>query len=51
LPILISEVQKVLDYSTLVDEANWKVLPETAREGHYIKALQIKPSIPMASII
>ena len=41
LPILISEVQKVFDYSTLVDEANQKILPETAREGHYIKALQM----------
>ena len=46
LPTLISEDQKVFDYSTFVDEANWKILLETAMEGYHIKALHNKTFYP-----
>ena len=46
LPTLISEDQKVFDYSTFLDEANWKILLETAMEGYHIKALHNKTFYP-----
>tara|TARA_Y100001936_G_C15490554_1_gene368166 strand:+ start:147 stop:410 length:264 start_codon:yes stop_codon:yes gene_type:complete len=46
LPTLISEDQKVFDYLTFVDEANWKVLLETAVESYHIKALHNKTFYP-----
>ena len=46
LPELFSADQKVFDYSTFVDEANWKILLETAMEGYHIKALHNKTFYP-----
>ena len=46
LPDLIAPDQKVFDYSTFIDNANWKILLETAMEGYHIRALHNKTFYP-----
>jgi phenylpropionate dioxygenase-like ring-hydroxylating dioxygenase large terminal subunit len=46
LPDLIAPDQKVFDYSTFTDNANWKILLETAMEGYHIRALHNKTFYP-----
>ena len=46
LPDLIASDQVVFEYTTFVDEANWKLLLETSMEGYHIKALHHKTFYP-----
>lgn len=46
LPELVEPDQVVFEYTTFVDEANWKLLLETSMEGYHIKALHHKTFYP-----
>ncbi len=46
LPDLIEPGQEVFEYSSFVDDANWKLLLETSMEGYHIKALHNKSFYP-----
>ena len=46
LPDLIGPGQEVFEYSSFVDEANWKLLLETSMEGYHIKALHNESFYP-----
>jgi choline monooxygenase len=46
LPDLIEPGQEVFEYSSFVDDANWKLLLETSMEGYHIKALHNKSFFP-----
>ena len=39
LPDLIAPGQEVFEYTSFIDDANWKLLLETSMEGYHIKAL------------
>ncbi len=46
LPDLIAPGQVVFEYSSFLDDANWKLLLETSMEGYHIKALHNKSFYP-----
>ena len=46
MPDLIAPGQAVFEYSSFTDDANWKLLLETAMEGYHIKALHGKSFYP-----
>jgi choline monooxygenase len=46
LPDLIAPGQALFDHSSFTDDANWKLLLETAMEGYHIKALHNKTFYP-----
>lgn len=46
LPDIIAPDQVLFDYSTYVDDANWKLLKEFSMEGYHIKSLHHKSFYP-----
>ena len=46
LPEIIAPEQVLFDYSTYVDDANWKLLKEFSMEGYHIKSLHNKSFYP-----
>lgn len=46
LPQIITDDQRVFDYSTFVDDANWKLLKEFSMEGYHIKSLHNQSFYP-----
>jgi phenylpropionate dioxygenase-like ring-hydroxylating dioxygenase large terminal subunit len=46
LPEIIAADQVMFDYSTYVDDANWKLLKEFSMEGYHIKSLHHKSFYP-----
>jgi len=46
LPPIVSPDQLVFDYSTWVDEGNWKLLKEFSMEGYHIKSLHHESFYP-----
>ena len=46
LPEIVAPEQVLFDYSTYVDDANWKLLKEFSMEGYHIKSLHHKSFYP-----
>jgi choline monooxygenase len=46
LPDLVEPGQEVFEYTSFIDDANWKLLLETSMEGYHIKALHRESFYP-----
>ncbi|MEZ5658085.1 MAG: SRPBCC family protein [Burkholderiaceae bacterium] len=46
LPQVVTEDQRLFDYDTFVDDANWKLLKEFSMEGYHIKSLHHESFYP-----